>query len=215
MVLEFQLLEQDKDKENGKDVKIENGDKGKQKEEETSKKGATEVKLFDPKAVGRMPTTQLVGVVWEYARNLGEISISNHIAIAQEMKGIAQLLQDAHEEVQALAQSADSAGIIPPSPSLFLSSLLLLFCHHLVVFINLNTTDDEFEDEELNTEERERVGPVTQFAKANFTLVDRVAQKLAETAPSNIEAEQGVVGKLEETLRLADQISKYTDEICR
>jgi hypothetical protein len=55
---------------------------------------------------------------------------------------------------------------------------------------------------------------VAQFAKANFTLLERVSQKLMETATETIDAEQGVIPKLEESLRLADQISKYTDEIC-
>lgn len=137
-------MEQEKDKENG--VPATKGEDESKKGED--KKGGIEVKVFDPETVGRMPTNQLVGVVWEYARNLGEISISNHIAIAQEMKGIAQLLQDAHEEVQELAQNADSGGINMSLPLFF----------YLIYLLRIN-----FEEEELSSEEGIRL--VTQFVK--------------------------------------------------
>lgn len=67
----------------------------------------------------------------------------------------------------------------------------------------------------MSEEEKARVGPVAQFAKANYTLLERVSNKINETASERIENEYGVIEKLEISLVLADQISKYTDEICR
>jgi Grap2 and cyclin-D-interacting len=120
VVLEYKRLEEEKaaeekgEKGKGKEAKseptTEKGEKA-QKAETTEKKGGEEkeVKVFNPEAVEKLTAAQLVGMVWEYTNNLGELSISNHIAIAQEMKLVAQLLQDAHKEVKALADTADSA----------------------------------------------------------------------------------------------------------
>jgi len=177
VVLEFKRIEDEKE---GKEVEKEENNKS----QEDTTTGEKEFKVFNPEENNnneRLTPTQLVGVVWESAKRIGELSISNHVAISQEMKLISLLLLDAHEEVQALVEA---------------------------------TEFDDFEDEELSEEEKKRVGPVAQFAKANFTLLDRVAQKLNETASEKIENEVNVIEKLEETLLIADQISKYTDEIC-
>lgn len=97
--MEFKQIEEGKDSEPKKEAKPQNDDKEK------------EIIIFNPdEEKGKATATQLVGIVWESSKKLGELSISNHIAISQEMKSISLLLLDAHEEVQGLVDAADLGG---------------------------------------------------------------------------------------------------------
>lgn len=124
---------------------------GKERKEEEKKDGEKEIKVFNPEETekkerekeqkegeeegkeGKITTTQMVGVVWEAAKRIGEIEISNHVAIAKEMKEIALLLLDAHEEVLPLAESGSSLSFFSSFPYFLVLLLsLLLFLLFLI-----------------------------------------------------------------------------------
>ncbi len=114
--MEYQRLELEKENPIAKDNNNNTTKDKKSKEKSTNNnnkkqtKGPIEVVVFnaDKPSEQQLTTAQLVGKVWEYARNLGEFSVSNRIAISQELKLYAQLVQDAYGEANQLIQGNES-----------------------------------------------------------------------------------------------------------